>query len=316
MYPVTLEIKGRRCLVVGGGAVALRKVQGLVEEGALVTVVSPEVVDPVAMMADRGEIVLEKRPYGGEAAGGWSLIIAATDNREVNEQVFRDAEDHGIWCNVADVPEMCSFHLPARVRRGPFQMAISSAGEAPFAVARLRRLMERRFGPEWAEWLDADLAKEVEAGRFREDLFYRLSGVPIRIPPLRERLEDVPLLVSHFAKRSAAENGVAFSGVAPRTIEILQRYSWPGNVRELAHDVERAVILGESDVLVPEDFDRTRFGLAPSTPGPVREDIDEAPPISSRTDSGQGEPRVFLDTFNLSQAEAVLIQKALDALDK
>jgi len=163
MYPVTLEIKGRRCLVVGGGGVALRKIQGLVEEGARVTVVAPELVDPIEMMAEGGEITLERRPYDDDAAGGWSLIIAATDDREVNELVFRQAEEHGIWCNVADVPEICSFHLPARVRRGPFQMALSSSGEAPFAVARLRRLMERRFGPEWAEWLDA-------ASRFRNSV--------------------------------------------------------------------------------------------------------------------------------------------------
>ncbi len=160
MYPVTLDIKGRRCLVVGGGGVALRKIQGLVEEGALVTVVALEVVDPVAMMAAHGELELERRAYSGDAAGAWALIVAATDDREVNEQVFRDAEERGVWCNVADDPEICSFHLPARVRRGPFQLALSSAGEAPFAVARLRRLLERRFGPEWSEWLDA-------AARFR-----------------------------------------------------------------------------------------------------------------------------------------------------
>ncbi len=163
MYPVTLEIRGRRCLVVGGGAVALRKIQGLVEEGAQVTVVAPDVVEPVEILADKGEIALERRAYRGDAAGRWSLIIAATDDREVNRQVFEEAEEHGVWCNVADDPEFCSFHLPARVRRGPLQLALSSAGEAPFAVARLRRLLERRFGSEWAEWLDA-------AARFRDSV--------------------------------------------------------------------------------------------------------------------------------------------------
>jgi uroporphyrin-III C-methyltransferase/precorrin-2 dehydrogenase/sirohydrochlorin ferrochelatase len=163
MYPVTLEIQGRRCLVVGGGAVALRKIQGLVEDGALVTVVAPDVVEPVAIMAAKGEITLERRAYRGDAAGRWSLIIAATDDRDVNQLVFREAEEQGVWCNVADDPEFCSFHLPARVRRGPLQVALSSAGEAPFAVARLRRLLERRFGPEWAEWLDA-------AARFRDSV--------------------------------------------------------------------------------------------------------------------------------------------------
>jgi DNA-binding NtrC family response regulator len=156
-----------------------------------------------------------------------------------------------------------------------------------------------------------DLAQEVEAGRFREDLFYRLSGVPIRIPPLRERLEDVPLLVNHFARRAAAENGKAFSGVAPKTIETLQSYAWPGNVRELAHDVERAVILGTSDVLTPEAFDRSRFGLTPSLP-------DHAPRPPAGDGEGKGgaqgpaKTRIFLESLNLAEAETVLIRKALD----
>jgi len=155
MYPVSLEVRDRRCLVVGGGGVALRKVQGLVEAGARVTVIAPEVVGPMSTMADRGEIVLDQRCYYGDAASGWSLVFAATDDRGVNERVFRDAEEAGVWANVADDPEICSFHLPARVRRGALQIALGSAGEAPFAVARLRRLFERRLGEEWGEWLAA-----------------------------------------------------------------------------------------------------------------------------------------------------------------
>jgi len=160
-----------------------------------------------------------------------------------------------------------------------------------------------------------DLAKEVEAGRFREDLFYRLSGVPIRIPPLRERLEDIPLLVQHFATRAAEENGKDFTRVAPGAIELLQRYPWPGNVRELAHDVERAVILGGSDVLVPDAFDRGRFGLTPalSDPEAVSRNQGEAPARDGRGDAAP--IRVFLDDFNLARAEEVLIRKALDATE-
>ena len=127
MFPVSLEVTERRCLVVGGGGVALRKVQGLVEEGARVTVVSPEVVDPLAEMADHGEIECQRRPYRADAGAGWTLVFAATDDREVNARVFKDAEQAGVWCNVADDPELCSFHLPARVRRGPLQIAIGSA---------------------------------------------------------------------------------------------------------------------------------------------------------------------------------------------
>jgi uroporphyrin-III C-methyltransferase/precorrin-2 dehydrogenase/sirohydrochlorin ferrochelatase len=163
MYPVTLDIKNRHCLVVGGGGVALRKVQGLIDDGARVTVVASEVVDRLAELAERGEIELWMREYCGDADQSWNLVFAATDNRETNARVFHDAEEAGVWCNVADDPELCSFHLPARVRRGPLQIAIGSAGEAPFVVRRLRQLLERRIGSAWREWL-------TSAARFRDEV--------------------------------------------------------------------------------------------------------------------------------------------------
>ena len=159
-----------------------------------------------------------------------------------------------------------------------------------------------------------DLAREVQAGRFREDLFYRLSVVPILVPPLRDRLEDIPLLVTYFAKRIAEENDKPLAGVAPETIEMLQRYDWPGNVRELAHDVERAVILSRDDVLLPKAFDRSRFGLAPAPQGmgsPMgASEEGEGPPGAPPEEGGA---RVFLDTLNLDDVEEVLIRKALEA---
>jgi uroporphyrin-III C-methyltransferase/precorrin-2 dehydrogenase/sirohydrochlorin ferrochelatase len=160
MYPVMLSVTGRRCLVVGGGGVALRKVQALVAEGAVVTVVTPAVVEPLEELARLDRIVLERRPYRPGEAAEHVLIFAATDDREVNRQVFEDADNRGVWVNVADDPELCSFHLPARLRRGALQVAVASGGEAPFVVRRLRQLLETRLGPEWAEWIDA-------ASRFR-----------------------------------------------------------------------------------------------------------------------------------------------------
>ena len=150
-----LDVAGNRCLVVGAGGVALRKVQGLVEEGARVTVVAPEAVEPLREMASAGRIEWRPREYRTGDTDSATLVFAATDAPEVNDRVFRDASEAGIWVNVADVPDNCSFHLPARIRRGPLQLAIGSAGEAPFAVSRIRRLLEQRFGPEWGEWLDA-----------------------------------------------------------------------------------------------------------------------------------------------------------------
>ena len=122
-----------------------------------------------------------KRGYRDGEASAFALVFAATDDREVNERVFDDADRAGIWVNVADVPDICSFHLPARVRRGPLQLAIGSEGEAPFAVARLRRLFEGRFGQEWAEWLGAaaryrnavrDLGLDSADSNEKFDLFF------------------------------------------------------------------------------------------------------------------------------------------------
>ncbi|MEE4272766.1 MAG: siroheme synthase CysG [Thermoanaerobaculales bacterium] len=168
MYPVMLDVSDRACLVVGGGGVALRKAQGLVEEGARVTVVAPEVVAPLQKMADEGRLRLELRRFSPGEATAYALVFAATDDREVNSVVYHEANDAGVWVNVADDPEICSFHLTGRVRRGPLQLAIASAGEAPFVVRRLRQVLDRRFGEEWAEWVHA-------ASRFR-DLVRELGG--------------------------------------------------------------------------------------------------------------------------------------------
>ena len=218
MYPVSLDIRNRRCLVVGGGGVALRKVQGLVEDGARVTVIARDVVAPLAAMAERGEIKLEERPYQADAVDGWALVFAATDERETNARVFRDADEAGTWCNVADDPEFCAFHLPARIRRGPLQIALGSAGEAPFVIRRLRRLFEKRFGEEWAEWLAAAAryrksVRGLNADREREehlfDLFFEATVDPdrltARVPTETEERAWLEASVDHRASEAPSE---------------------------------------------------------------------------------------------------------------
>ncbi len=151
-----------------------------------------------------------------------------------------------------------------------------------------------------------DIVEDVRAGRFREDLYYRLSVVPVRVPPLRERLEDVPLLAHRFATITAAQTGKKISGLSPEAIERLQAYTWPGNVRELAHAVERAVVLSRGPVLGPDDF-HLDAGLAPSGAAPAG---DGSAPANG---TGQG---VVVPGVNLDEAEKVLIQRALDATDQ
>ena len=169
MYPAMLLVAGRTCLVVGGGVVALRKVEGLLDENARVTVVAPDPEPALEALARDGAIVLERRPYAAGEAGAYALVFAATDQRDVNRRVARDADGAGRWVNVADDPELCTFQLPAQVKRGSLRLLVASGGEAPFVVRRLRRVLERRFGSEWGEWIEA-------AGRFRRAV--RAAGLP------------------------------------------------------------------------------------------------------------------------------------------
>jgi len=148
-----------------------------------------------------------------------------------------------------------------------------------------------------------DLKAEADAGRFRTDLFYRLNVVPIKTPPLRDRKEDLPLLVQHFARRAAEEIGVAVTGVAPETIDLLMRHSWPGNVRELANAVERAVILSRGGVLRPEAFQGILEAVVSGPPG-------GAGAVDAK---GAAAPESGPSPFNLDELERQAIGRALAA---
>jgi len=155
-----------------------------------------------------------------------------------------------------------------------------------------------------------DLAAEAEAGRFRRDLFFRLSVIPIEIPPLRDRGDDIPLLAFRFAAHSANETKKEFAGISPEALALLQRYDWPGNVRELQHAIERAVILASGPMLVPVHFEGQRFGLAsPSRETPLR------PALQSNGNGSTELERVVLNSFDLGDAERQLIARALEATE-
>jgi DNA-binding NtrC family response regulator len=151
-----------------------------------------------------------------------------------------------------------------------------------------------------------DIEQAVERGEFRRDLFYRLSVLPVRIPPLRERPEDVPILAHTFALRAATDLHREITAIAPEALALLQRYQWPGNVRELQHAVERAVILTSGSVLTASSFEAVRSAL-----------IGRKSPFSGVTrlsaEPSQPEGSVLLTTFNIEEAEAALVERALHA---
>ena len=153
LFPMFVKLSGRRCLVVGGGAIAEGKVKSLLVCGASVVVVAPEVTDKIADWSREGCLVWHARRFQTADLEGAFLVVAATAVDAVNESVFREAEACGILCNAVDEPDRCHFYYPAVVRRGPLQIAISTAGLSPSLAHRLRVELEQQFGPEYEAWL-------------------------------------------------------------------------------------------------------------------------------------------------------------------
>jgi precorrin-2 dehydrogenase/sirohydrochlorin ferrochelatase len=148
-YPIALDVSGKKCVVAGGGTVALRKVRGLLECGAKVTVVAPELCASLAAMARKGCVLYRKKSYSEADLKGAVLVIGATDDLRVNEAVSAQARRRGILVNIVDDPDLCSFHIPSTLRRGPVVVAVSTGGASPALAARLSRLIGGTIGPEY-----------------------------------------------------------------------------------------------------------------------------------------------------------------------
>jgi precorrin-2 dehydrogenase / sirohydrochlorin ferrochelatase len=152
-YPVNLDIKGRSCLVVGGGSVGFRKVKTLLACGARVTVVSPEIAPPLKKLVESGAVMWHGRGYRDSDLTGNFLVIGATDDDQLNEQVSKDAGRLNLLCNIADRPAACNFILPAIVERGDLLIAVSTSGRSPAYAKQLRKELEKQFGEEYTELL-------------------------------------------------------------------------------------------------------------------------------------------------------------------
>lgn len=174
--------------------------------------------------------------------------------------------------------EKGAFTNAVRQKRGHFEIAdggtllLDEISEMPAGLqAKLLRVLQereiQRLGSEVKLPIDVrviatsnrHLPTEIEAGNFREDLYYRLNVIPIHLPPLRERTEDIPALIEHFIDYYNAENNRSARQVTDRVLHLLENYSWPGNVRELENYIERAVVVAKSDTLSPDDFPAELF---------------------------------------------------------
>ncbi len=150
-FAAFLDLRGRRCLVVGGGEIGERKARTLLQSGAQVTVVSPAVTRGLAALATVGRIVERRRPFRRSDLRGCALAVAATGDPAVDDTVAALARRARVLVNVVDRPERCDFILPSVLQRGELQIAVSTGGRCPALAREIRRRLESLFGPEYAE---------------------------------------------------------------------------------------------------------------------------------------------------------------------
>jgi siroheme synthase-like protein len=162
LFPAFLKLQGRQIVIVGGGTLAASKIPGLLEAGARIRVVSPQLNPQLTEWVRHQQVDWLPKYFEPEDLNSVFLVIAATSLREVNAAVYQEADRRGILCNAVDDMENCHFYYGSIVQRGDLQIAVSTNGKSPALAQRLRREFEAQFGPEyvaWLEWLGA--AREV-----------------------------------------------------------------------------------------------------------------------------------------------------------
>ncbi len=196
-YIACLKLSGRRCLVIGGGAVALEKVEGLLACDGRVELIAPAAVPELEALAREGSIDWQAREYDRVDLEGAFMAIAATDDTEINIRVWEDAEARAMLVNVVDVPPLCNFILPAIVRTGPLAIAISTAGASPALAKRMKREIGDLFGEPYARlavilndvrgWAKSTLPTYQDRRLFFESI---VNGRPDPVELLRAGRED------------------------------------------------------------------------------------------------------------------------------
>ncbi|MDO8184363.1 bifunctional precorrin-2 dehydrogenase/sirohydrochlorin ferrochelatase [Conexibacter sp. JD483] len=208
-YIACLKLRGRRSLVVGGGDVGLEKVEGLLACDGDVTVVAPDLQPELQRLADEGSIQWIARAYEPADLEGTFMVIAATNDSEVNIGVYDDAEKRAMLVNVVDVPPLCNFILPAIVRTGPLAIAISTAGASPALAKRMKSEISQLFGEDYARlavmlndargWAKSTLPTYQERKDFFEGI---VNGAPDPIELIRANDEQAVLDIIAAAQRT------------------------------------------------------------------------------------------------------------------
>ncbi len=190
-YPIYLAIEGKTCVVVGGGAVAERRVLGLQEARAEVRVISPTLTPALALLAERKRIQYRNGVYEPSALEGVVLAVAATNSREVNARIVADAQARRILVNAADSPDDGDYIVPSVVRRGELCVSISTGGANPMLAARLATEIETRFGPEYADYVEL-------LGQMRLYIKSKTEIAAVRRRALADLLAAEPLLLERL----------------------------------------------------------------------------------------------------------------------
>ena len=194
-YPVYLDLRGRPVVVIGGGTIALGKVRGLLEAGARVTVVSPQLHPELAALVTAGQVRYLAREYRPGDLEGYQLAFVATDDRSVNARVAQEGKERRVWVNAVDDPPNCDFIMPAIVRKGNITIAISTGGGSPAAARKLREELERLLGDEYALMLEV-------ASQVRQEL--RAQGIVVDAEAWNRALDDGLLALLRQGRRQEA----------------------------------------------------------------------------------------------------------------
>lgn len=153
-YPIFIELKEKRVLIVGGGKVALRKAQALIETQCRLVVVAKTACAELEALCVEPAAELILGPYMADYLGQSVLVVAATDDQALNEQIYKDCQNRQILCNVVDQPELCDYHVPAVVRKGLLQIAVSTQGASPAFASRVRQTLEKQYTNKHGEFVD------------------------------------------------------------------------------------------------------------------------------------------------------------------
>jgi len=200
-YPVFLNLKGKRCVVIGGGKVAERKVKGLLEAGASVTVISPVLTTELQRLRDQKILTHLARQYQTGDLGDAFLVIAATSDMEVNKQIFREASE--IPLNVVDIPELCTFIVPSVIRKGPLIIAISTSGMSPALSRSLRLELQEIIPDELSEFLEYlyNIRKEIKGKEGSGDILREIGSHRILRVLINSGLEEAKREVRNILRQ-------------------------------------------------------------------------------------------------------------------